>query len=82
MTTTEPLVKYSVRTNDLYDEHVLQGGEIVYKAEDVVRVLVPFLELGIQRYAELFEHAGLGKAQDSVFIQEAQHLLDELGGKP
>lgn len=53
----------------------LTTGTPVYKAEDVRREVVPFLKLGMQRYAELFEAANLGEAKDSVFIQEAQRLL-------
>ena len=55
----------------------LDGGEYV-KAAEVEAVMIPFLELGLQRYAEMFSYAGLGSARDSIFIQDAERLLADL----
>ena len=63
------------------EEMGIAGDFAVYKAaevEAVVKETSAFLIRGVERYAELFETAGLGEAKDSVFIQEAQRLLTAL----
>ena len=85
MTTTEPLVKYSVRTNDLYDEHVLQGGEIVYKAEDVERMIKDKHAFYVRARLESEREVKQGKAQQadvthiSAMIEVCEDILAQLG---